>query len=62
MICGAGTSSGGGASRGGRLGILSVRSSQSPPPHSKFIVWFSDTLRTAAAAPAAPPATIASAA
>ena len=39
MICGAGTSSGGGASPGGRLGILSVRSSQSPPPRRASIVW-----------------------
>ena len=62
MIWGAGTSSGGGASPGGRLGMRSVRSSQSPPPRSTFMVWFSDTLLTAAAAPAAPPATIASAA
>ena len=59
---GAGTSSGGGASPGGRLGMRSVRSSQSPPPRSTFMVWFSDTLLTAAAAPATPPATIASAA
>ena len=53
MICGAGTLCGGGASPGGRLEILSVRSSQSPPPRRASIVWFSDTLLTAAAAPAA---------
>ena len=36
--------------------MRSVRSSQSPPPRSTFIVWFSETLLVAAAAPAAAPA------
>ena len=49
MICGAGTSSGGGASPGGPLGILRVLSSQSPPPRRASIVWFSVTLLVAAA-------------
>ena len=62
IICGGGTSSGGGASPGGLLGIRSVRSSQSPPPLRMLKVWFSATLRVAAAAPAAPPAMIVSAA
>ena len=44
MICGAGTSSGGGASPGGRLGILRVLSSQSPPPRRASVVWCSVTL------------------
>ena len=62
MICGAGTSSGGGASPGGRLGILRVLPSQSPPPRRASIVWFSVTLLVAAAAPAAAPAMTVSAA
>ena len=42
--------------------MRSVRSSQSPPPRSTFIVWFSETLLVAAAAPAAAPAITVSAA
>ena len=62
MICGGGTSSGGGPRPGGLLGIRSVRSSQSPPRFRMLKVPFSPTLRAAAAAPAAPPAMIVSAA
>ena len=42
--------------------MCSVRSSQSPPPRSTFMVWFSETLLAAAAAPAAAPAMTVSAA
>ena len=52
MICGGGTSSGGGPNPGGLLGIRSVRSSQSPPRFRMLKVPFSPTLRAAAAAPA----------
>ena len=41
MIWGGGTSSRGGANPGGRLGILKVLSSQSPPPLRMLKVWFS---------------------